>query len=426
MDDSPVGRMWYIPHHGVYHPSKPRKIRVVFDCSAQFAGRSLNQELLTGPDLTNLIVGVLTRFRQGEVAFMTDIESMYYQVRVPEYQQSFIKFLWWENHNIEEEPSDFAMCAHVFGGVSSASCSNYALKRSATDNADQYGQEAEEVVRSNFYVDDLLKSVDNPKTAMILVKNVVDMCKSGGFHLTKFISNNRELLISIPEDQRRNGVKNADLIGYLPAEKALGIQWNIPDDSFTFNIQVNRRPLTKRKMLSIISSIYDPLGPVSPFVLEGRQLLQSLCNQHVLWDDVVGPELRKDWERWEQKLKSVQDIHISRCIKPCMFAKIVETSLHHFSDASEKGYGQCSYIRLVNDEEKIHCSFLVGKSRVTPKKFLSTSRLELTGAVLSVKMACLIKNKLNLGNITERFWTDSQVVLAYIRSTTKRFKSFCG
>ena len=78
----------------MYHTSKPRKIRVVFDCNAQFAGRSLNQELLTGPDLTNQIVGVLTRFRQGEVAFMVDIESMYYQVRVPEYQQSCIKFLW--------------------------------------------------------------------------------------------------------------------------------------------------------------------------------------------------------------------------------------------------------------------------------------------------------------------------------------------
>ena len=185
------------------------------------------------------------------------------------------------NHKIEEEPSDVTMCAYVFGGVSSASCSNYALKRTATDNTDGYGQKAVEVVRRNFYVDGLLKSVDGPKTAMILVKNVEYICKSGGFHLTKFISNNRELLMSIPEDQRRNGVKNADLIDDLPTEKALGIQWNIPDDSFTFNIQVNRRPLTKRKMLSIISSIYDPLGLASPFVLEGRQLLQTLCNQHV-------------------------------------------------------------------------------------------------------------------------------------------------
>ena len=183
------------------------------------------------------------------------------------------------------------------------------------------------------------------------------------------------------------------MIGDLPAEKALGIQWNIHDDSFTFNIQMNRRPLTKRKMLSIISSIYDPLGLASPFVVEGRQLLQSLCNQLVLWDDVVGPELRKDWERWEQKLKGVQDIHISRCIKSHMFRKIVETSLQHFPDASEKGYGQCSYIQLINDEGEIHCSLLVGKSRVTPKEFLSAPRLELTAAVLSVKMACLIKRR---------------------------------
>ena len=152
------------------------------------------------------------------------------------------------------------MCSYVFGGVSSAGCSNYTLKRTATDNADQYGQEVEEVVGSNFYVGDILKSVDDPKTAMIRVKNVVGMCKGGGFHLTKFVSNNRELLISIPEDQRRNSVKNADLIGDIPTEKALGIQWNIPDDTFIFNIHVNRRPLTKTKMLSIISSIYDPLG----------------------------------------------------------------------------------------------------------------------------------------------------------------------
>ena len=268
---------------------------------------------------------------------------------------------------------------------------------------------------------DMLKSVDDPKTGMIRVKNAVGMYESDGFRLTKFVSNNRELLISIPEDQRRNSVKNADLIGDIPTKKTLGNQWNIPDDTFIFNIQVHRRPLTKTKMLSIISSIYDPLGLASPFVLEGRQLLQTLCNQHVQLDDFVGPELRKDWKRCEQKLK---DIHISRCIKAHMFIKIVETSLHYFSGASEKGYGQCSYMRLVNDERKIHCSLLVGKSRVIPKKFLSIPRLESTAAVLPVQMASLIRKELHLRNIPERFSTDSQVVLAYIRNTTKRFKIF--
>ena len=117
-------------------------------------------------------------------------------------------------------------------------------------------------------MNDLLKSVDDPKTAKILVKDVVNMCKSGRFDLTKFISNNRKLLMSIPENQRRYHLENADLIGDLPIEKALGIQWTIPEVSFTFIIQMNRRPLTKRKTLSIISSIYDLLEFPSSFVLE--------------------------------------------------------------------------------------------------------------------------------------------------------------
>ena len=123
-------------------------------------------------------------------------------------------------------------------------------------------------MRSNFYVNDLLKSVDDPKTAKILVKDAVSMYKSGGFDLTKFISNNKKLLMFIPENQRRYHLENADLIGDLPIEKALGIQWTIPEVSFTFIIQMNRRPLTKRKTLSIISSIYDLLEFPSSFVLE--------------------------------------------------------------------------------------------------------------------------------------------------------------
>ena len=84
-----------------------------------------------------------------------------------------------------------------------------------------------------------------------------------------------------------------------------------------------------------------------------------------------------------------------------MFGKIIETSLHHFSDASEKWYGQCSYIRLVDDKGKIHCSLLVGKSRVTTKKFLSNPRIELTAAALSVKMTYLIRKELNFRDIAD-------------------------
>ena len=109
---------WYIPHHGVYHPSK-KKIRVVFDCSAQVNGVSLNDILLQGPDLTNSLVGVLMRFRLQPVAVMGDIEAMFYQVTVPESHRKYLRFLWWPEDNFDIEPQEYEMCVHIFGALSS-------------------------------------------------------------------------------------------------------------------------------------------------------------------------------------------------------------------------------------------------------------------------------------------------------------------
>ena len=93
------GKLWYLPHHGVKHPSKPGKVRIVFNCSTNYGGTSLNRNLLSGPDLTNQLTGILMRFRTKEVAFMGDIEAMFYQVKVPDSQRSFLRYLWWNNND---------------------------------------------------------------------------------------------------------------------------------------------------------------------------------------------------------------------------------------------------------------------------------------------------------------------------------------
>lgn len=61
---------WYPPYHPVFHPHKPSKVKLVFDCSAKYRRSSLNDQLLQGPDLTNMLVGVLTLFQEEPVAFM--------------------------------------------------------------------------------------------------------------------------------------------------------------------------------------------------------------------------------------------------------------------------------------------------------------------------------------------------------------------
>lgn len=119
---------WYILHHGVYHPQKPGKIRVVFDCSAKYKGVSLNDHLLTGPELTNSLIGVLCRFRNGPVAVMCDIECMFHQFRVRAEDQDYLRFLWWDNGDFHSSPSVYRMRVHLFGAASSPACANFGLK----------------------------------------------------------------------------------------------------------------------------------------------------------------------------------------------------------------------------------------------------------------------------------------------------------
>ena len=120
------GKTWFIPDHGVYHPNKPGKMWVVFDCCAEYNGVSINK-LMSGPYLTNQILSILGKFRKDFVAVMADIEAMFYQVFVADQVRNLLSFPWWENVDINEQPQHYHMNVHVFWETSSQSCSNYAL-----------------------------------------------------------------------------------------------------------------------------------------------------------------------------------------------------------------------------------------------------------------------------------------------------------
>jgi len=415
---------WYVPHHGVYHPKKPGKIRVVFDCSSKYNGKSLNDQLLSGPDLTNSLVAVLTRFRQDRIAVIADVESMFYQVRVSECHRKFLQFVWWPNGDTNAEIRDYQMTVHLFGATSSPSCANFALRKTASDNEQKFGIEAAETLRKNFYVDDLLKSVDSIPHAVQLMSAVKQMCAAGGFKLTKFVSNDQQVIDSIPLDDRAENKVSIDLTQSVSVQRALGVHWCVASDCLEFRIVLQDKPLTRRRMLSTISSVYDPLGLASPFLLKGRKLLQSLCNSKLDWDDPVDDEHRVAWQRWRSQLPSLENIKISRCFKPDDFGHLTHASLHHFSDASQSGYGECSYVRLVDNTGRVHCSLVIGKSRVSPLKPVTVPRLELTAATVAVKVGKLLESEMQYENLTSTYWIDSRAVLGFINNSSRRFHMF--
>lgn len=252
------GKVWYIPHHGVYHPTKG-KIRVVFDCGASFQETSLNAQLLQGPDLTSSLIGVVSRFRKNPVVIMADIESMFHPVRVPAEDTDLLRFLWWPDGDLNQDLTDFRMMVHLFGATSSPSCANFALRKCGEDHKEQFSQETVDKVLHCFYVNDCLVSVASEEEAVSLYHNLVSIVANGGFHLTKWISNRRDVLAAIPESHRAKGMKRLDMDqDLLPVERVLGVvQWCIQSDTFKFKIMIKDRPLTRRGILLTVSSIYE-------------------------------------------------------------------------------------------------------------------------------------------------------------------------
>jgi hypothetical protein len=350
---------WYLPHHGVYHPKKPNKIRVVFDCSSQYRGQCLNDCLLQGPDLTNSLMGVLLRFRQEEIAFMADIEAMFYQVQVPEYQRDYLRFLWWPGGELFGHICEYRMKVHIFGAISSPSVANYVLKLIGRTCMDKI---ISSTILKNFYVDDCLKSLCRTEEVIRLIRGLTIVLKQGGFKLTKFACNSIQVMSNLPKEHLCKEAQEIKLsMGELPLLRALGVSWNTKEDSFHFNIEMKENPTTRRGFLSIVSSIYDPMGILAPVILPAKRILQDLCKETCAgWDDDVPVTFIERWQSWCKDLSNIEGFSIPR--KILSSNKGSEYQLHVFADASFFAYGCVAYLRTTDQNSHHILSFVSGKS----------------------------------------------------------------
>jgi len=412
---------WYLPHHPVLNPTKPGKVRIVFDCAAQYMGHSLNSELLSGPNLTNDLTGVLLRFRKFPIAICADIEEMFLQVNVPLEDRKALSFLWWPNDNLEGEPSVYHMNVHPFGATSSPFCATFALRRAASDNSAGPEDECVNTVLDNFYVDDCLVSVDTVEEGINLASMLKKRLFDGGFRLLKWNSNSAEVLNTLPVYERSN-FGTVVSCSKEPDQSTLGLRWSTLGDSFKLTLNLPTKPPTRRGILSCVSSLYDPLGFSAPMTLHARQLLQELCNNAIGWDSVLTDEYVNRWEQWLEDIQSVTGLNIPRHVG--LSKRNVDTvQVHVFCDASDVGYGAVGYLRVTTNGHT-SCHFLMGKSRVAPKKVATVPRMELVAAVLAVKLTRHLVKELKYSVSSAFIWTDSMIVLYYLKNTSSRFTTF--
>ena len=411
-------RTWYLPHYGVFNPNKPGKIRLVFDAAARFEGTCLNDALYTGPDLLNNLLGVLMRFRTHPIAFSADIEGMFNQVKVNNEDKDSLRFLWKDKIDSNEPPDTYQMVVHTMGATCSPTCANYALKRCARDQQEGFDPNTIETILRSFYVDDILKSINNVETGKNLIKELIEITKLGGNRLTKFVSNSKDLLKNVPEDLLSPS-SNVNMEGQNQSTKALGVTWNTIDDTLTFLPSTIKATYTKRGILSVVSSVYDPLGFLSPFTTTAKMILQDVWKDNTGWDEQVNEDIQKIWQKWLIGLSSINTFKVNRCYNLTISPKI---QLHIFGDASEKAYGAVAYLK--SNTEPISISFVASKGRVAPTKPVTLPRLELSAATIAVRLYRLIIKEIDLPIEDSHFWSDSTLTLQYIKNEKTRFKTF--
>ncbi|XP_015751232.1 PREDICTED: uncharacterized protein LOC107331194 [Acropora digitifera] len=380
-----TNKTWYLPHHPVISHNKPGKVHVVFDAAAKFHGTSLNDQLLQGPDYINNLAGVLMWFRQEEVGLTADIEQMFHQVRVPAEDCDALRFLWWSG-DLNDEPAEYQMLVHIFGATSSPCCSNKALRQTADDNEDKYGSEAAETVRLP----------EQPERSPI----------------------------SPSYPRKSQSTLNLEL-DQLPINRTLGLHWDAERDVFCLKAVSTKKPATKRGILCTISSLFDPLGFLSPFILPIKVLIQDLWKGRVEWDDEIQGHHLKVWRQWTGSLPRLEDIKIPRCYRNPDISNSCTVQLHVFSDASEYAYSAAAYLRLSDDHrDEAHCSLVFGKCRNAPLRRPTIPRLELMASVMAVRISNTIRAELDVPIDNVIFWTDSLTVLQYINNRTRRFHCF--
>ncbi len=168
------------------------------------------------------------------------------------------------------------------------------------------------------------------------------------------------------------------------------MRWDIESDAFFFSFTPKVQQVSRRGILSVLNSIYDPLGFLAPVILTGKGILQELCKLNYGCDEEAPATFAEKWKEWLSDLDLIPNLKVRRCFEPPNF-KVSSAQLHHFCDASERGYGTASYLKLTSSSGLSHTALMMGKARVAPLKVMKIPRLELAAAVLAARIDRMLK-----------------------------------
>ena len=261
------------------------------------------------------------------------------------------------------------------------------------------------------------------------MKNVQALSATANLRLHKVVSNSVEVREASSTEDQAKDMHDLDLChDDLPAHRSLRVFWNLEMD--TFKVTLPEKPFTRGGVLSIVNSVYDPLGFTVLVMLDGREILQRLVamghqtsrnNTPLGWDDPLPAAMMNRWMHWRDSLMELQHLFILCCYHPKDFATVAKAELHIFSDASQDAIGAAVYLRQFNKANEESTSLVYGQARVAPAYPTSIPQLELCAAVLALQAAQKVLKEINMEIADVAYYTNSKVVLGYITNESRHF-----
>lgn len=408
----------YLPHHAVIREDKSTtKVRIVFDASMKgLNGVSLNDDLLVGPTLQPPLRHIVMKWRMHPIIICADIVKMYRQVKISDEHSDFQRIVWRDDP--ESELEEYRLLRVTFGTASAPYLAIKTLQQLAEDEGPDC-PDISKIIKGEFYVDDLMTGCQSIEQGLEIQKKITELLNRGGFQLQKWMSNDDQLNEG-KEIYTEKSIKIDEVI------KILGLYWDRETDMFSFSVQMPHQetPITKRKVISDISRLYDPLGWVSPCVIIAKIFIQKLWLSGIGWDEELPSDLLKEWQVYRNSLRHVSEFKIPRWVQTRDEDNLLE--LHGFCDASVSAYAAVVYVRVINAQGNITVSLVTSKTKVAPVKQQSIPRLELMGAVLLSDLVTEVAEVMNISKSNIHNWTDSSVVLAWLSGHPSRWTTFIG
>ncbi|XP_058817668.1 uncharacterized protein LOC131680977 [Topomyia yanbarensis] len=256
------------------------------------------------------------------------------------------------------------------------------------------------------------------------------MTSNGGFRLRKWASNCPDVLNGIKEEELAIRLPEGIVLDPDPSIKTLGLTWMPVTDTLRFQFTIpnlnTEVPLTKRCVLSVIATLFDPLGLLGAAITTAKIFMQLLWtlrdenDQRLDWDQLLPPTVGEAWKKYHEQLPLLNEIRIDRCV---IITDAESVEIHCFSDASEKAYGACLYLRSENAVGEVKVRLLTSKSKVAPLKCQTIPRLELCGALLAAQLYEKVDKSIKI-TVKSYFWTDSTCVLRWLAANPTTWTTF--